>query len=245
MTVAEKAYQLIVEHGPDIGRIFPLQTEKVIIGRDPVADIALTDPEVSRQHARLVRSESGYHIEDLHSTNGTLVNGERLGDELVPLQDAQEIMLGSGVMLRYRVSQASQGEQLPPPPATSEPDSISSFSRSPSPPQAEEAEEPEPVPVPAPESEEAEPAFPPATAVFEEAPDSFEKPTVAEPKPPPLADPDRERGHPLVAQENGRGRRHNTTLIAALVLTFICLCAFALSAYFWWGDPLMRALGVY
>jgi pSer/pThr/pTyr-binding forkhead associated (FHA) protein len=248
--VAEKAYQLIVEHGPDIGKIFPLQREKVIIGRDPVADIVLVDPEVSRQHARLIRGESGYHIEDLHSTNGTLVNGQRLGDELVPLQDGQEIVLGSGVMVRYRISQAAPEESQSPPASATAPDAspLAAFQRPASPPPAEDAEEdPAPVPTPAPESEEVEAAYPPPTAVLEEDPlqalmaDS----PPSEPDPPPLAEPDQGRAHPLVAQENGGRGRRNTTLVVTVALIFLCLCAFALSAYFLWGDPLMRALGVY
>ena len=48
------------------------------IGRDPDSDIAIPDEEMSALHARLVRRSDGFWIEDLGSTNGTFVNGERV-----------------------------------------------------------------------------------------------------------------------------------------------------------------------
>ncbi len=50
----------------------------LIIGRDPQADIHLSSPIVSWHHARLERIAQGYRLSDLHSTNGTFVNGTRL-----------------------------------------------------------------------------------------------------------------------------------------------------------------------
>jgi len=50
----------------------------LIVGRDPEADIVLDTPNVSRLHARLDRVADGIRVEDLGSTNGTWVNGERL-----------------------------------------------------------------------------------------------------------------------------------------------------------------------
>ncbi|MCO4769489.1 MAG: FHA domain-containing protein [Deltaproteobacteria bacterium] len=48
----------------------------VIVGRDATADIVIDTPNVSRQHARIEVTDSGYLVTDLGSTNGTWLNGE-------------------------------------------------------------------------------------------------------------------------------------------------------------------------
>ena len=48
------------------------------IGRDPSSDIHLENPAVSRSHAKIYREGWTYYIEDLGSSNGTLLNSERL-----------------------------------------------------------------------------------------------------------------------------------------------------------------------
>jgi pSer/pThr/pTyr-binding forkhead associated (FHA) protein len=63
---------------PLIGRTFYLDKPVVSIGRLVANDICLEDPFVSRHHC-LIRQEGGqYVIEDLNSTNGTYVNGDRV-----------------------------------------------------------------------------------------------------------------------------------------------------------------------
>jgi pSer/pThr/pTyr-binding forkhead associated (FHA) protein len=63
---------------PLIGRTFYLDEPVVSIGRLVSNDICLEDPFVSRHHC-LIRKEDGqYVIEDLNSTNGTYVNGDRV-----------------------------------------------------------------------------------------------------------------------------------------------------------------------
>ena len=73
--------------GPDTGvaglgagvvRVDYDQGDTLVVGRDPKADIVLDTPNVSRLHARLERVEDGFQVEDLGSTNGTWVNGERI-----------------------------------------------------------------------------------------------------------------------------------------------------------------------
>jgi predicted component of type VI protein secretion system len=58
--------------------VFDLSAEVIMMGRDVTNDIVIGDAEMSRQHARLTRTPGGYVLEDLGSTNGTFVNGERL-----------------------------------------------------------------------------------------------------------------------------------------------------------------------
>jgi competence ComEA-like helix-hairpin-helix protein len=95
-------YRLIVRQGPEPDKIFELDEDEVIIGRDFTNHIPLNDPEVSRQHARLVRAGSGYNIEDLGSTNGTFVNQERVSEPRA-LTHGDLVGLGKIVVLAYEV----------------------------------------------------------------------------------------------------------------------------------------------
>jgi len=53
--------------------------EQLLVGRDPRCDIVLADPTVSRRHARLLSRDGGWIVQDLDSTNGTIVNRARVG----------------------------------------------------------------------------------------------------------------------------------------------------------------------
>jgi hypothetical protein len=63
-------------------------------------DVVIGDAEVSRQHARVTRTPGGYVLEDLGSTNGTFVNGERLTTPRV-LNPGDLIALGETVTLTF------------------------------------------------------------------------------------------------------------------------------------------------
>jgi hypothetical protein len=67
---------IVVKTGPETGRRMELGVD-VAIGRED-GDLVLEDPEVSRRHAVLRRSGESVVVEDLDSTNGTFVNGERI-----------------------------------------------------------------------------------------------------------------------------------------------------------------------
>ncbi len=96
-------YQLVVRKGPKPGQVYPLFAPTVTVGRDPMSDIVLNDPEVSRYHAQLVETVNGYEINDMGSTNGTYVAGKRIGDEPILLQAGQDIAFGSGIFLMYEM----------------------------------------------------------------------------------------------------------------------------------------------
>ena len=100
MTVQK--YQLVMRSGPTPGKTFPLTKDEITIGRDSSNDIVINDAEVSRKHAQLVKQGGAYVIEDLGSTNGTFVNGQRL---MGPhsLRPDELILLGENVSLVYQV----------------------------------------------------------------------------------------------------------------------------------------------
>jgi hypothetical protein len=54
-------------------------SEQLLVGRHPACDLVLGEPSVSRRHAQLTHRDGKWVIQDLASTNGTLVNGERVG----------------------------------------------------------------------------------------------------------------------------------------------------------------------
>ena len=93
-------YQLVMRAGPSTGKFFELTGSDLTIGRDLSADIVINIPEVSRKHARLRLETGGYVIEDLGSTNGTFVNGQRLSGPH-SLRSGDTIMLGEAVALGY------------------------------------------------------------------------------------------------------------------------------------------------
>jgi pSer/pThr/pTyr-binding forkhead associated (FHA) protein len=79
------------------GETFPLDADRVEIGRSPDSHVFLDDVTVSRTHATLVRAEEGYTIEDGGSLNGTYVNRRRV--ENAKLEDGDEVQIG-----KYRLT---------------------------------------------------------------------------------------------------------------------------------------------
>ena len=62
---------------PDGREFFELTADETIVGRIQFCDIVLRNHTVSRRHARIVRTDDGFFIEDLSSLNGTYLNGRR------------------------------------------------------------------------------------------------------------------------------------------------------------------------
>lgn len=83
---------LVVTRGPNAGSRFLLDGPVVRIGRHPDSDIFLDDITVSRRHAELHRSGTGYSANDVGSLNGTYVNRERV--EEARLSNGDELQVG-------------------------------------------------------------------------------------------------------------------------------------------------------
>lgn len=104
-------YQLVLNSGPVPGKVYPLEKAELFIGRDLGNDIVINDPEVSRRHARLYTQGNSYIIEDLGSTNGTSINGQRLTGPYV-LRVGEQITFGERVNLAIEAS-AQVPESVP------------------------------------------------------------------------------------------------------------------------------------
>jgi predicted component of type VI protein secretion system len=107
-----ESFRLIVRRGPQPNQVYELSKEIMTVGRDITNDIVINDPEVSRHHMRLTRGSGGYTLEDLGSTNGTFVNGQRLTGAR-PLRQGELVGLGETVTLSYEVYGVSSANTLP------------------------------------------------------------------------------------------------------------------------------------
>lgn len=78
-----------------------LNQAELEIGKAPHNKLVINDPTVSSTHAIVLVRDGGYTIVDLGSSNGTFINGNRLGSEAHTLQHGDKIQLGN-VLLTYR-----------------------------------------------------------------------------------------------------------------------------------------------
>lgn len=86
-----KKYALIVVQGEEPGRVIPIEKSRLTLGRAD-CDISLQDPELSRQHALISINGMNARLEDLGSTNGTFVDGEKV--DSAELTDRSEFRIG-------------------------------------------------------------------------------------------------------------------------------------------------------
>lgn len=99
--MASQTFQLVMRAGPHPGKVYELTQGELTLGRDVSNHLVINDPEVSRRHARLYSQLGSYIIEDLGSTNGTFVNGQRLLGPYT-LRHGDVIGLGETVSLEYQ-----------------------------------------------------------------------------------------------------------------------------------------------
>ncbi len=90
--VSRGAALVIRAGGGRAGENFPLERDRMTVGRRPDSDIFLDDITVSRDHAVLVRRGAEYYLDDCGSLNGTYVNRRRI--ESHHLADGDELQIG-------------------------------------------------------------------------------------------------------------------------------------------------------
>lgn len=89
---------LVVRDGKAPGTTYRLGTRVLTLGRGPQNPVQLVDGEISRRHALIRWTGSGYAITDLKSHNGTFVGGQALGGDERPLAIGDKIRLGKTVL---------------------------------------------------------------------------------------------------------------------------------------------------
>jgi len=99
---------LIYETGPNKGRTIRLEEDAVyVIGRDPNAAIPVDDELASRQHARVRGKDGKFYLKDSGSSNGTLVNDERV--DLAELQSGDKVSVGTTILSFLSDAEAGGG----------------------------------------------------------------------------------------------------------------------------------------
>ena len=81
--------ELHVIEGPQKGQTIAFSGDTVFVGRSSTNDLQIFDSSISRKHIKLFRLENLVFVEDLKSTNGTLVNGE-------PIEPGEGVQVGEG-----------------------------------------------------------------------------------------------------------------------------------------------------
>jgi FHA domain len=88
---------LVIHEGSGAGSEHPVEGELVLGRENATADLVIEDPGISRRHARVFPDDGALIVEDLGSSNGTYVNGERIAGP-VELGTGDEVQLGDTVI---------------------------------------------------------------------------------------------------------------------------------------------------
>jgi hypothetical protein len=188
----------------------------ITLGRDVSNDIVINDAEVSRNHARLTAQSGSYLMEDLASTNGTFVNGQRLiGPKLLNAGDV--VGLGETVVLEFGIIASDAGATV----IAAAPIAPRAPEHATAPPRMAEPE-PMPAPVYTPDPEPVPQTM--AQPIYEPAMGS------SAPPPPPT---------PLQQPKSNNNTRNIAIGCGCLSL---CLCAVAIGVGSQWAS-IMAALG--
>ena len=102
--------RLILVKGPMPGEEFKLTDDEYTVGRDPTNSWTLDYNAVSRHHAKFTKRGNSYLLEDLGSSNGTFVNGEKISGVFL-LSGGEEIGFGNSVMARFEVAKPPRAEE--------------------------------------------------------------------------------------------------------------------------------------
>lgn len=91
-------------------REFEIVDSEVHVGRELDNTLRLPDPSISRHHCVLRKTAGGYEIQDLQSSNGVVVNGNRV--QAAPLRDGDRISLGQVQLTFHNPRPEPNAEEL-------------------------------------------------------------------------------------------------------------------------------------
>ncbi len=223
--MAIQNYRLSMRSGPTPGKIFPLEQEEIFVGRDLANDVPVNDPEVSRRHARFIMQADGIVLEDLGSTNGTFVNGQRLATPQV-LRPGDVLTFGENVTMLFELAAydpdatmvaskpPAEAMTMPPKPAVKVP--------------AQQVQQPAasgtPIPLPPVQQQPAQPVQQPV----QQAP-VFQQPVQQQPvqqqpaAPQNYASPQPEHGYSAIAEKPQKRSIPVWILVVAAFVILICI----------------------
>ncbi len=84
---------LIVTKGPRLGEKIALTKLPLVFGREPATDLHVDLQSVSRKHACISKTDGGYELDDLNSSNGTFINDVRISKPAI-ISNGDNIALG-------------------------------------------------------------------------------------------------------------------------------------------------------
>ena len=96
---------LIAQEGPLKGQRWQL-SQAIVLGRESTCDVAISDRQISRYHARITPTSEGVIVEDLGSKNGTHLNGKPLPGPMV-LQDGDIVSIATAQQFMFIISDAT------------------------------------------------------------------------------------------------------------------------------------------
>lgn len=100
----------VVRQGPKRGSRIALDSPRVTIGRHPESDIFLDDITVSRRHAEIHRTATGFEVSDAGSLNGTYIN-RKLVDR-GSLSDGDEVQVGKFKLVYVELGDVALGDAV-------------------------------------------------------------------------------------------------------------------------------------
>lgn len=106
----DSGYQLKVFKEGTLVSVEQMNKDRVLVGRSHFCDIKIDQKSVSGKHFQMLKTDKGYLIEDLNSTNGTMVNGEKIESQL--LKDGDIIEIGRYSMKFEKASSTPESENI-------------------------------------------------------------------------------------------------------------------------------------